>query len=62
MTLIIDIFFSMILGIIFLPIILILSILIYIFDGLPIFYRSKRVGKKTFSLSAEVVGPKKSKF
>ena len=45
MTLIIDIFFSMILGIIFLPIILILSILIYIFDGLPIFYRSKRVGK-----------------
>ncbi|MDA9733435.1 sugar transferase [Candidatus Pelagibacter sp.] len=45
MTLIIDIFFSTILGIIFLPIILILSILIYIFDGLPIFYRSKRVGK-----------------
>ena len=45
MTFIIDIFFSMILGIIFLPIILILSIFIYIFDGLPIFYRSKRVGK-----------------
>jgi len=45
MIIIIDIFFSIILVIIFFPIILIICLLIFIFDGLPIFYKPKRVGK-----------------
>ena len=52
MILVIDLFFSLILVIICFPIILIVSALIFICDGWPIFYKSKRVGKnlKLFSI------------
>lgn len=40
-----DFFFSIILGTILSPIILLIIFLIFIFDGLPIIYMSKRAGK-----------------
>lgn len=45
MIFVFDIFFAISFGIIFLPLIFIISILIFFFDGWPIIYISKRVGK-----------------